>query len=83
LGAGARNKTILAEANLSKVQGARKQIDAVKRIICDEQRRILIKFARPSGSQKIADFCVATSSAYHQTDKPPRCVLKSSNFLSF
>jgi len=38
-----------------------------QRIVSDEQQRSLPEFARPKGSQKMDDFCVA----------PPQCTFSS------
>jgi hypothetical protein len=49
--------------------------------VSDEQKIILPEFARPKGSQKMDDFCVAPPQCTFQVQSRRRA-LKSSHFLA-
>jgi hypothetical protein len=68
-------------ANAGNIRGSRSEPDAVG-IVSDEERRRLPAFARPEGSQKIDDFCVAPHRRIKVDASSRHRALKSSNFLA-
>jgi len=81
IGALNTNQSQFSGANSGKVRGASERIDT-KGIVSDEQRRRLPEFARPKGSQKMVDSCVAPPRRINLDASSRRRVLKSSNFLA-